>query len=109
MIELFSDPAGGFFDTSKDEKSLLLRPKNVQDNATPSWNALACEALLKLAAFTDDGKYHDFAEKALGLVVGMAVRYPTAFGRWLSAADFALGTRNRLRWFMRRRERKRQS
>ncbi|HEU0292750.1 MAG TPA: hypothetical protein VFR47_08430 [Anaerolineales bacterium] len=91
MIDLFSDPAGGFFDTSKNERSLLLRPKDVQDNATPSGNALACEALLKLAAFTDEGRYRDLAEKALGLVVGMAVRYPTAFGRWLSAADFALG------------------
>jgi len=91
MIELFNDPAGGFFDTSKDEKALLLRPKDVQDNATPSGNALACEALLKLAAFTDEGKYRDLAEKSLKLVVGMAVRYPTAFGRWLSTADFALG------------------
>jgi uncharacterized protein YyaL (SSP411 family) len=91
MIDLFSDPAGGFFDTSKEGENLLLRPKDVQDNATPSGNALACEALLKLAAFTDEGRYRDRAEKALGLVVGMAVRYPTAFGRWLSAADFALG------------------
>ncbi|MFT3895762.1 MAG: thioredoxin domain-containing protein [Anaerolineales bacterium] len=90
MIELFEDPAGGFFDTSKDGENLLLRPKDVQDNATPSGNALACEALLKLAAFTDEGRYHDLAEKALGLVVGMSVRYPTAFGRWLSAADMAI-------------------
>jgi len=91
MIELFSDPAGGFFDTSKDGETLLLRPKDVQDNATPSGNALACEALLKLAEFTGEGKYRNHAEKALRLVVGMAVRYPTAFGRWLSAADMALG------------------
>lgn len=91
MIELFSDPAGGFFDTSKEGEVLLLRPKDVQDNATPSGNALACEALLKLAAFTDEGRYRDLAEQALRLVVGMAVRYPTAFARWLSAADFALG------------------
>ncbi len=91
MIERFNDPSGGFFDTSKDGENLLLRPKDVQDNATPSGNALACEALLKLAAFTDEGKYRDLAEKALGLVVGMATRYPTAFARWLSAADFALG------------------
>jgi uncharacterized protein YyaL (SSP411 family) len=90
MIELFEDPQGGFFDTAKDGEVLLLRPKDVQDNATPSGNALACEALLKLAAFTDEGKYRDLAEKALGLVVGMSARYPTAFGRWLSAADFAL-------------------
>ncbi|MEP7133849.1 MAG: thioredoxin domain-containing protein [Chloroflexota bacterium] len=91
MIDLFEDANGGFFDTAKDGEVLLLRPKDVQDNATPSGNALACEALLKLAAFTDNGKYRDLAEKALGLVVGMSVRYPTAFGRWLSAADFALG------------------
>ena len=91
MIELFEDPNGGFFDTAKDGEALLLRPKDVQDNATPSGNALACEALLKLAAFTDNGRYRDLAEKALGLVVGMSARYPTAFGRWLSAADFALG------------------
>ncbi|HVF26246.1 MAG TPA: hypothetical protein VNA23_10175, partial [Anaerolineales bacterium] len=91
MIELFDDPNGGFFDTSKDGENLLLRPKDLQDNATPSGNALACEALLKLAAFTDNGKYRDLAEKALGLVADMAPRYPTAFARWLSGADFALG------------------
>jgi uncharacterized protein len=91
MIELFEDPNGGFFDTSKDGEQLLLRPKDVQDNATPSGNALACEALLKLAEFTGEGKYRDLAEKALRLVVGMATRYPTAFGRWLSAADMAVG------------------
>ena len=52
MIELFDDPQDGFFDTSKDGEGLLLRPKDVQDNATPLGNALACEALLKLAEFT---------------------------------------------------------
>ncbi|HET9907419.1 MAG TPA: thioredoxin domain-containing protein [Anaerolineales bacterium] len=90
MIELFSDSNGGFFDTSKDSEEILLRPKDLQDNATPSGNALACEALLKLAAFTDDGNYRDLAEKSLGLSAVMAAQYPTAFSRWLSAADFAL-------------------
>jgi uncharacterized protein YyaL (SSP411 family) len=91
MLDLFSDPNGGFFDTSKDSRELLLRPKDLQDNATPSGNSLACEALLKLAAFTDNGNYRDLAEKSLGLVVNQALRYPTSFARWLSAADFALG------------------
>ena len=90
MIALFSDPNGGFFDTAKDSENLLLRPKDLQDNATPSGNALACEALLKLAALTDNGNYRDLAERALGLTVDMAAQYPTAFARWLSAADFAL-------------------
>jgi uncharacterized protein YyaL (SSP411 family) len=91
MIELFTDANGGFFDTSKDSGELLIRPKDLQDNAVPSGNALACEALLKLAAFTDSGPYRDIAEKSLRLISNHALRYPTSFARWLSAADFALG------------------
>ena len=90
MIARFSDPEGGFFDTPSDGEPLLVRPKDLQDNAVPSGNALACEALLKLAAFTDDGKYRDLAEKALGLVSDFALRSPTGFACWLSAADFGL-------------------
>jgi len=90
MITRFSDPAGGFFDTPSDSRNLLIRPKDIQDNATPSGNALACEALLKLAAFTDKGEYRDLAEKTLSLVTNPALRYPTAFARWLSAADLAI-------------------
>jgi len=91
MIERFSDPEGGFFDTPADGDKLVIRPKDLQDNATPSGNALACEALLKLAAYTDIGEYRDRAEKGLKSIADAATRYPTAFGRWLSAADFALG------------------
>ena len=91
MIDLFNDPDGGFFDTPRDSEGLLLRPKDIQDNATPSGNALACEALLKLASFTDHGRYRDLAEKSLRLVTEPALRFPTSFARWLSAADFALG------------------
>lgn len=91
MIEKFSDSNGGFFDTPNDGENLLFRPKDVQDNATPSGNALACEALLKLAAYTDDGKYRDIAEKALGLVTKFVMQYPLGFGRWLTAANLATG------------------
>jgi uncharacterized protein YyaL (SSP411 family) len=90
MVDHFLDPEGGFFDTRDDHEVLLVRPRDVQDNATPSGNAMACEALLKLAAFTDEGGYRDLAEKALGQVVDFSTRYPTSFARWLSAADFAL-------------------
>ena len=68
---------------------LLIRPKDLQDNATPSGNALACEALLKLAAFTDKAEYREAAEKALRTITDSAMRYPMGFARWLSAADFA--------------------
>ena len=90
MISRFADPAGGFFDTPADGESLLLRPKDLQDNATPSGNALAVEALLRLAAFTDHAETRTLAEQSFRLVAEHALRYPTAFARWLAAADFAL-------------------
>ncbi len=90
MVARFSDPNGGFFDTPVDAQELLIRPRDLQDNATPSGNALACEALLKLSALTDRGDFRDLAEKALGLVTEAALRYPTSFARWLTVADYAL-------------------
>jgi uncharacterized protein YyaL (SSP411 family) len=90
MISIFSDPAGGFFDTPNDGQPLLFRPKEIQDNATPSGNAMACEALLKLADYTGSEDYRMLAEKGLQLAGDAALHYPTAFGRWLSAADYAL-------------------
>jgi hypothetical protein len=90
MVDRFADPAGGFFDTPDDAEQLILRPKNLQDNAVPSGNALAVEALLTLTALTDSTEWRRLAEQALDLVTNLAVRYPTGFGRWLCAADLAL-------------------
>lgn len=90
MHAAFPDPAGGFFDTAGEAPDLLLRPRELQDNATPSGNALAAEALLKLSAFSEDNRWRTVAENTINLVAGMADRHPLAFGRWLSVADFAL-------------------
>jgi len=92
MLERFSDPQGGFFDTPAEAQTVLVRPKDLQDNATPSGNAMAAQALLKLAAFNGQPAYRESAEGALRLVSRPALRYPAAFGAWLSAADFALGS-----------------
>ncbi len=64
MLARFSDPQGGFFDTPSDAQTVLVRPKDLQDNATPSGNALAAQALLKLAAFTGREEYRAAARKA---------------------------------------------
>jgi uncharacterized protein YyaL (SSP411 family) len=90
MIAAFEDKEGGFFDTPVAAESLLFRPRDVQDNATPSGNALACEALLKLASLSDREDLRTRAESSLARVADLIRRFPSGFGRWLSAADFAL-------------------
>jgi uncharacterized protein YyaL (SSP411 family) len=90
MIARFADPQGGFFDTSDDHESLVVRPRSVQDNAMPSGNALAATVLLKLAALTGEGRYTDMAEKMLQSVQPILARYPTGFAQWLNALAFTL-------------------
>jgi uncharacterized protein YyaL (SSP411 family) len=87
----FADPAGGFFDTSDDHEQLVLRPKDTQDNATPSGNAMAATVLFKLGALTGERRYIEAAERALAAVAPLLARFPTGFGQWLSAAAFMLG------------------
>jgi uncharacterized protein YyaL (SSP411 family) len=58
---------GGFFFTSHDHEVLIQRNKIGQDNATPSGNGIAAQALLRLAALTGELKYSEAAERCLKL------------------------------------------
>jgi len=86
----FSDSRGGFFDTSDDHETLITRPQDPQDNATPSGGAMATTVLLKLAAFTGDARYGDAAQRALQSVQRIASTAPLGFAQWFCALDFAL-------------------
>jgi uncharacterized protein YyaL (SSP411 family) len=90
ILDRFADPAGGFFDTATDHERLVTRPKDIQDNATPSGGAMATTVLLRLAALTGESRYREAAERALATTTPYTVRYPTAFAQWLQATDFAL-------------------
>ena len=68
----------------------MTRPKDVQDNAVPSGNAVAAEVLLRLHAWTGESVYRAAAERALRTVVPYVARYATGFARWLSAMDLSL-------------------
>ena len=89
VLDRFEDPDGGFFDTANDHERLITRPKDPQDNAVPSGGAMAATVLLRLAAWTGEGRYRDAAERAIGTVAGFATRFPTGFARWLGAMSFA--------------------
>jgi uncharacterized protein YyaL (SSP411 family) len=95
MLEHFADSQGTLYDTSDDHETLITRPRDLQDNATPSGNAMAATTLLKLAGFTHDHRYVDIAHGALTQMQsptggGMLSQYPLGFGQWLVAFDYAL-------------------
>ncbi|HWQ03914.1 MAG TPA: thioredoxin domain-containing protein [Longilinea sp.] len=88
----FADPDGGFFDTHASQDMLLIRPKDIQDNATPSGNALAVMALARLAKFVGDDSLNMTITALLGNLQEMMARYPNAFAYWLQNLDFSMSS-----------------
>ena len=89
--EFWDDEQGAFFDTAQSGEALIARPKDVFDNATPSGNSVAAEALLRLALLTGESDFGRRAAEILEQFGAFAVERPNGFGRLLCAYDFAVG------------------
>jgi uncharacterized protein YyaL (SSP411 family) len=86
----FADPRGGFFDTPGQHEPLVSRPKDIQDNATPSGAGMLTTVLLKLAALSGEARYAETAEAGLRSLQPVLAEHPTAFAQWLVALAFAV-------------------
>jgi len=90
-LDNFRDAAGVFYDTQAGQDLLLLRPRDTQDNATPSGSALAAAALLQLSTYQGRSDWRQTAEHMIAAMVPEMLQFPTAFSQWLCAADFVTG------------------
>jgi uncharacterized protein YyaL (SSP411 family) len=86
LCELFADP-GGFYTTGTDAETLITRPRDVFDNATPSANSLAANGLLRLAALTGEDRWQEAGETAVRAVGAVMGEHPTAFAELLGALE----------------------
>jgi uncharacterized protein len=92
MVEQFWDAEeGGFFYTGRDHEALIARTKDPHDNATPSANAMAVTALLRLVKLTGRADLQEKAEATLRLYRGLLASHPLSAGQMLIALDFWLG------------------
>ena len=92
LLAHFADSdSGGFFFTADDHEELVARQKDWQDSATPSGNALAATALLRLGKLTGRADYTAAAVGTLKAATGLMERFPSAAGQMLAALDFHLG------------------
>jgi uncharacterized protein len=91
-IRLFADDAdGGFFTTGSDAEGLVIRPKDLFDNAVPSGNSTLALELQRLAHLVGDLTYEERALDAVKVVKQAAAQAPTGFGTLLGAVDFHTG------------------
>ena len=83
----FGDGRGGFYDTAADDEALIFRPADPADNATPSGAFAVAGALLGYSALTGSARHREAAGAALGVLPGIAARYPRAAGMGLAVAE----------------------
>jgi uncharacterized protein YyaL (SSP411 family) len=92
MVRLFwEEQLEGFYDTGSDGEQLIVRPRNLFDNAVPCGASVAIETLFRLAVLTGESQYESTALKALRPMGDLMAKHPSGFGRFLGALDFHLG------------------
>ncbi|MBI1936921.1 MAG: thioredoxin domain-containing protein [Ignavibacteriales bacterium] len=91
QINLFYDyDDGGFYDTSGNDPSIIIRTKEFYDDAEPSGNSIAILNLLRLSQMTDNEQWRKMAEKSLSYFGGWIKQVPQAMPQLLAALDFSL-------------------
>lgn len=81
---------GGFFDTSGEDKTILLRAKEDYDGAEPSANSIAVLNLLRLAQMHGQKDWREMSEQTLRLFGSRLQNIPHAMPQMLVAVDFSL-------------------
>jgi uncharacterized protein YyaL (SSP411 family) len=87
------DAPGAYHDTADDAETLVQRPADPGDNASPSGASALAGALLTASVLvgTDRAaRYRDAAERAVSRIGHLAAKMPRFAGHWLAVAEALL-------------------
>ena len=88
MLDWFWDPhQGGLYTTADDAPALVVRQKDVHDNATPSANSVAAHGLLRLSALLGEPRFRNHADRILQLLASVAKKAPAAVSNGMLAIE----------------------
>lgn len=86
LQEEFSSNSHLYYDAAVGVSDLIVRPRNIQDNATPSGNAMAAHVHWLLANYEHDPSQLDRARQMVNQTGNQIGEFPTSFGYWLQVA-----------------------
>lgn len=87
LADHWDDRHGGLFTVSSHAEQLIVRQKDLMDNATPSSNSVAASAFLRLSALTGDAVLAERARQILRLLAKVLPSAPSAFCNAMSAIE----------------------
>lgn len=84
-IRLFFDETKKlFYFKNKNEKELITRKIDVNDDVIPSANSMFAHALFKLGYYFDNSTYHQMAEEMVQTIQHKIKKFPSGFSNWMS-------------------------
>jgi uncharacterized protein YyaL (SSP411 family) len=86
----WDDKKGGYFGSTGDDPSILLRLKEDNDNAEPAPSSIAALNLLRLAQIRDSNELRARGEKTIAAFGASLDHFPSAMPQLLVALDFSL-------------------
>jgi uncharacterized protein len=81
---------GGFFFTAHDHEALIQRPKSAHDNALPSGNGVAAQALQKLGQLSGNARYLSAARRTVQAFAAQLSQQPGGCATLLRALEAEL-------------------
>jgi len=90
LLRFHDEQRGGFHQAGDDAEALIVRSKELSDNAVPSGNSAAADVLLRLAHLTGEPAYERAGAGALRLIRDAMAGAPSGFGHALGALDLYL-------------------
>ena len=87
LVAFWDENEKTFFDTAIDHERLIVRPRDVTDNALPSGNSLACDLLARLGILMANDEFRRIASQVIDSLAEPLARHPLAFGHLLTVAD----------------------
>ena len=92
IADFWYGPGECFYDTGRWHEELVVRPRDVFDNAQPCGGSVASDMLLRLSVITGNEDYAARAIAPLRSLAELMGRAPAGTGRWIAALDFYLST-----------------
>ena len=86
----WDDRNSGYFSSTGQDASILIRMKEDNDNAEPAPSSISALNLLRLAQIRDSKAMHDRAEKTVSAFAAALNHFPSAMPQMLVALDFSL-------------------
>ena len=91
LSEFWDEKNGGFYFTSKQTETLLIRQKEAYDAAIPSGNSVALCNLLKLAHLTGNEEFNNKAYQIVKSFSPLVEQNPSAYTCFLIGVDLIIG------------------